>query len=123
MATPSIIQRGFLLKAKEYYEKHLQLLNIIIPANLTNKEVEVLAMFMSLDKNIIEDEMINPVSRKKVMDNLKLSPGGLGNHLKSMTEKKALIRNEVTGSIRLNPHLRPNETVQGYQIKIKRDEN
>lgn len=123
MPTPNIIKRGFVLNAREYYEKHLQLLNIIIPANLTGKEIEVLATFMSLDRSIIEEEMINPVSRKKVMKELSLSPGGLGNHLKSMTEKKALIRNEITGSIRFNPHLMPNTPVQGYQIKIKKDEN
>lgn len=116
---PNIIRRAFTLKPREYYEKHLQILNIIIPANLTRKEIEVLATFMSLDKGVIEEQMINPISRRKVMEELKLSPGGLGNHLKSMIEQKALIKNDITGSIKLNPFLIPNDPMQGYQIKIE----
>jgi DNA-binding MarR family transcriptional regulator len=112
------IQRAFKLTPKEYYQKHLQMLNMLIPASLSDKEIEVLATFMSLDKSLIEEEMINTITRRKVMKKLNLSPGGLGNHLKSMIKQKALVKNDVTGTIRINPHLMPDEPLQGYQIKM-----
>ena len=88
----------------DYYIKHLEIMTIILPEEkypekLTNKEIEVLAAFMSQDKNLIEEDMFNGVVRKKVMEQLSLKPGGLGNHLKSMIEKEFLVKNSITKKI------------------------
>jgi DNA-binding MarR family transcriptional regulator len=112
------IQRILHLKQDDYYIKHLTIINTLLPTYLTDKEIEVLAAFMSLDKNLIEDDMFNTVARKKVMTKLNLSPGGLGNHLKSMINKKVLDRNEITNKITIKTFLLPQEPAQGYQIKI-----
>lgn len=106
-----------------YYVKHLEILNIVLPEDsfpdkLSSKEIEVLAAFMSQDKNLIEEDMFNGVVRKKVMDKLNLKPGGLGNHLKKMIEKNFLKKNDITKRIVLKPFLFPVDNHQGYRIKI-----
>jgi len=113
-----LIRRVFHLEKDDYYRKHLSIVNTLLPMYLTVKEIEVLSTFMSLDKNLIEEDMFNPVSRKRVMKELHLSPGGLGNHLKSMINKKVLDRNKITNKITIKTFLLPQEPVQGYQIKI-----
>lgn len=106
-----------------YYIKHLELVNVIIPEDkfpekISKKEIEVLAAFMSQDKSLIEEDMFNGVVRKKVMEKLKLKPGGLGNHLKSLIEKEFLIKNEITKKIKVKPFLIPIPNGQGYRIKL-----
>lgn len=107
----------------DYCVKHLEMLNIILPEEqfpdkLSSKEIEVLAAFMSQEKNLIEEDMFNGVVRKKVMDKLSLKPGGLGNHLKKMIEKKFLTKNDLTKRILLKPFLYPADNHQGYRIKL-----
>lgn len=109
-----------------YYVKHLEILNIILPEDkfpekLTNKEIEVLAGFMSQDKSLIEDDMFNGVVRKKVMSKVNLKPGGLGNHLKSMIDKNFLTKNEITKKIKLRSFLIPENNHQGYRIKLVKE--
>ena len=107
----------------DYYIKHLEILNIVLPEStfpekLSSKEIEVLAAFMSQEKGLIEEDMFNGVVRKKVMDKLSLKPGGLGNHLKRMIEKKFLTKSEITKRILLKSFLSPVDNHQGYRIKI-----
>lgn len=107
----------------DYYIKYLEIMNIILPEDkfpdkLSSKEIEVLAAFMYQDKNLIEDDMFNGVVRKKVMDKLNLKPGGLGNHLKSMIEKKFLVKNDITKKITVKSFLIPENNNQGYRLKL-----
>lgn len=117
-----IIQRSLNLGKVDYHIKHLSILNILIPINLTDKEIEVLATFMSLDKELIDEDMFNSVSRKKVMSKLKLSPGGLSNYIRFMLDKKVLFKTE-TGKLKIREYLLPENKAQGYQIKVILDEN
>lgn len=110
----------------DYYVKHLEILNIILPEDkfpekLTNKEIEVLAAFMSQDKSLIEEDMFNGVVRKKVMDKLNLKPGGLGNHLKSMIGKEYLTKSDITKKITLKKILNPENNHQGYRLKLVKE--
>lgn len=119
-----IISTVLKVEKRDYYIKHLEMLNIILPSSkfpekLTNKEIQVLAEFMSQDKNLIEEDMFNGVVRKKVMLQLNnMKPGGLGNHLKSMIEKKFLEKNEITKKIKLKSFLYPEDNHQGYRLKL-----
>lgn len=114
------IQKVLILDEYKYYEKHLSIVSCLLPTNLTQKETEVLASFLSLDPIIIDEEVFNPISRKKVMEKMNLKPGGLSNYLKSMVDKKVLIKNPITKSLKIQPFLLPTEPIQGYQIKIKK---
>lgn len=113
-----IIQQGFNLSNEQYYVMHLQIINSILPAKLTDKELEVLAAFMALDKSIIEEGHFNPIARKKVMKKLELIPAGLSNHLASMIKKGFLIKNSISNAITIKQFLLPEEDGQGYQFKI-----
>lgn len=115
-----LIQQVLNLEQGDYYKKHLAIINCLLPTYLTDKEIEVLAAFMSLDKHITEDDMFNTVARKKVRASLELSPGGLGNHLKSMIRKKVIDKNEITNKLTIKGFIFPEEQTQGYQIKINK---
>lgn len=113
-----IIRQSYTVGNNDYYKLHLSIINTILPVKLTEKEIDVLGKFMSLEKSLIEDEYFNSVTRKKVMDELNLKPGGLSNHLKSMIDKGFLSKNKITKKITIKPFLLPEEKTQGYQIKI-----
>ena len=115
------IQQVIKVEDRKYYEKHLSIVGVLLPTNLTKTEISVLACFMSLDKKIIEEDMFNPVSRKEVMKRLNLSPGGLSNHIGSMIDKKVLEQSEITKRIKIKEFLLPENNHQGYQIKLVKD--
>lgn len=113
-----LIQKAFKLDKEEYNKKHLEIVSVLLPTNLTSKEIEVLASFMALDKAIKDEGMFNTLARKKVMEKLNLSAGGLGNHLRSMIDKKVIDKDETTGELKMKDFLIPQSPVQGYQIKL-----
>lgn len=113
-----LIQRVLKLERRSYFEKHLTIVNSLLPIGLTDKEIQVLSVFMSLDKSLIEDDMFNTLARKKVRETLTLSPGGLGNHLKSMIKKTVIDKHAITNKLTVKAYLIPEDKVQGYQIKI-----
>ena len=106
----------------DYYVKHLQVLNVIAPLKekFTQKEIEVLAAFMSQDKSLIEEDMFNGVVRKRVMEKIGIAPGGLGNHLKSLIEKDLLSKNPITKKITAKEYLFPEDNHQGFRIKLSK---
>lgn len=116
-----IIQKSFKLNKQQYHQKHIEIINTFLPVQLTEKEIEILSHFLSLDKNIIEEDVFNSFARNIVKKKLNLSSGGLGNHLKSMIDKGFIERNENTGRIKICSFLIPEENMQGYQIKIVND--
>jgi len=106
------ISKVLKLTKLKYYKKHLSLLNVILPTKLTPKELEVLAMFMSFEGELA-NERFGTTARKLVKDKLNLSPGGLGNYLNSLKEKK-FISNEDS----ILPILFPNNNQQLYQFQF-----
>lgn len=116
-----LLQKIIRVNREDYFKMHLNIINTLVSEKekMVNKEIEVLAAFLSLDKNIIEEDMFNTLARKQVKAKLgNMSAGGLGNHLKSLIEKKHLSKNEITGKITVNPAIIPQEPIQGYQIKL-----
>lgn len=115
-----IVQKTVKVEKYDFYKLHLSIINTLIPDEdkMVNKEIEVLAAFMGLEKVLIEEDMFNTLARKQVKTKLNLSAGGLGNHLKSLINKKHLAKNEITGRITMNPAIIPEDKMQGYQIKL-----
>jgi DNA-binding MarR family transcriptional regulator len=109
------------LKKEEYYITHLRIVNALLPAKLTEKELEVLSCFMSLDEKLIDENYFNVLARKKVRLRLNLSQAGLSNHLKGMITKKFLLKNEKTGLITIQPFLLPDSNSQLYKLKLIRN--
>mgnify|MGYP003108959002 CR=1 FL=1 len=112
------IQRGLYLGRKEYYEKHLSIINPLLPTQLTVKEISVLAAFMSLSEEITEDDVFNTLARKKVKKALKLSAGGLSNYLDALIKKGFVNKSDITKRITIKEYLIPDPIAQGYQFKI-----
>ena len=116
-----VIQKELKVGLDEYYKLHLTIINSILPVKLTDKEIEVLAAFMALDKSITEEDTFNSFARKKVKEKLdNMSAGGLGNHLKSMIDKGFLDKKEMSNKITIKNFLLPEDNNQGYQFKIVR---
>jgi len=116
-----IIQKTLQKSGKEYYKTHLNIINEFIPTRLTEKEIDVLACFMSLEPSIIEEDMFNTLARKMVKEQLdNLSAASLSNHLRSLIDKGYLIKNEITNRLKIIDNLFPHDTMQGYQFKLVR---
>ena len=83
-----VIRKAIVCKSRmEFYELHLAIINPLLPNRLTEKEILILASFMSADERLVEDDRFNSLVRKKVMQRHQLSAGGLGNYLKAMIKK------------------------------------
>lgn len=113
-----VIQKEFKVDNTVYYIMHLNIICSVLPVKLSDKEVEVLANFMSLEKNLIKDDMFNTEARRRVKDKSALSSGGLANHLKSMIDKGFLVKDEITHKLNVRPFLIPEDKAQGYQFKL-----
>ena len=80
------IRKILKLQGDSFYVKHLEIINPFLPIRLTPKEIDVLAAFMSLEGELAEDRF-GTTGRKIVMKKLGITPGGLGNYLKSLKTK------------------------------------
>jgi hypothetical protein len=71
---------------------------------------------MSLDKSIIEENIVNPLSRKMVKEKLKLSSAGLSNYISTITDKGFFSKNPLTGVLKLNKYIDINPN--GFKFEI-----
>ena len=114
-----INRKAVLCKTKrEFFELHLNIMNSLLSQKFTEKEIVILASFMSIDEKLVEDDRFNTLVRKKVRTEHKLSAGGLGNYLKSMLDKGYLTKSKITGRLKIKSILMPALPKQGYEIKI-----
>lgn len=111
-----IIRKALKLKREDYYEKHLLIINHILPKQLTSKEAKVLAGFMSLQGDISKDPF-GTSGRKIVRTKLGISAGGLGNYLDQLKEKGFILQEGT--ELKIIPILVPKDKVQGYQFKLE----
>ena len=112
------LKKQLRLPKNEYYTKHLSIVNIFLPVQLTPKEIEVLAAFMSLEGDIAT-QRFGTSARKMVMEQLGVKPGGLGNYLKSLQGKGFLIKDEAE-KFKILPLLHPTPQSQGYMFKLEK---
>lgn len=102
---------------QEYYKKHLEIINPVLPTQMTPKEIEVLSNFMSLKGEIAEEDRFGTHCRKKVKANLNLSNGGLANYLRILKDK-GFINTEADGQYSIPFFLFPQSMQQQYEFKI-----
>lgn len=113
----NIIKKSLSLTKEEYFKKHLLIINHLLPVQMTPKEAEVLAAFMSLEGDLARDPF-GTTGRKQVREKVKISAGGLGNYLDQLKSKGFIVANDSRG-FNILPFLIPAKEVQGYQFKIK----
>lgn len=112
-----VIQKQLTLGRNDYYVKHLSIVNVFLPTELTPKEIEVLAAFMSMEGDIASDRF-GTSARKLVKRQLRISSGGLGNYMKSLKTKGFILNSD--GIPTILPILHPQPIEQGYMFKLKR---
>ena len=101
-----------------YYQKHLEIVTLFMPWEITKTEILVLASFMALEGDIVSDDRFCTSARKQIRAKLKMSPGGLGNHLKAL-KNNYYIKEDENGNLFINPHLIPeNKKFQSYKFQI-----
>jgi DNA-binding MarR family transcriptional regulator len=112
----NIIKKSLRLSRGDYYTKHLLIINHILPIQMTPKEAEVLAAFMSLEGDLADDPF-STTGRKIVRERVGISAGGLGNYLDQLKEKGFIL--EVDKVLSILSILIPEKKVQGYQFKLE----
>lgn len=117
-----IQQRLENLEEHKYYATHLSIINPFIPNKLTNKEREVLGLFMSFKGEMASVDRFSTRFRKEVRRALQLSGGGLGNYIKAFRDKE-VISEGLDGVLVIKPYLFPEEKEQFYQFKISKEED
>jgi len=98
---------------------HLLMINMFVEVGLSEKELEVLANFISAPENLKQTYMFNTAVRKYVCQQSGICNKGISNHLKSMINKKFIVRDPITKLLSISPNLLP--TNQIYHIEIKNE--
>jgi len=104
----------------EFYKRHLNILNALIPnkeKQLTEKEVEVLSLFMCEPV----DYRFSTEARKKVMDALTLSRAGVSNYLTQLLRKGYLVSVNTRMKYAVNPAVEPVADYLQYDINLELD--
>lgn len=112
-------KKQLILPKQQYYETHLYIVNSVLPTKLTNKELEVLACFMSLDEGFLKDRF-GAAGKSIVKERLSLSAAGLSNYLKILKEKGFIISKDGVNNI--HPKVMIESTEQDYYFKIKMED-
>jgi len=103
------IKKMLKLPREEYYMKHLEIINPLLPTTLTPKEIEVLANFMCLQGDITHDRF-GTSARKIVQENVNISVAGMSNYMKSLKAKGFITDTSIA------PILFPDDSQQDYQF-------
>lgn len=111
-----IIEKSLSLPKDKYFEKHLSIINPLLPIQLTNKEIEIIASFLSVETEIGSENIFSTLGKEKVRNSLKLSHAGLSNYIKNLKEKKVITGTD--NNLKIIDVLRPNDKIQGYRIKL-----
>lgn len=116
----SIIKKTVKLTKEDYYKKHLNIINYILPEQLTKKEVEFLSWFMCLEGELKKDPF-STTGRKIVQNKMSIHPGGVGNYLRDLKKKNFIIKRE--GRLQILPILIPSENTQEYSFKLIKEDD
>ena len=106
-----IVRKILKLDTVGYYATHLKIINPLLPVQLTPKEIEILANFMSLNGSISSNRF-GSTARKIVKEKMEISTAGVSNYMRSLKDKGF-----ITDDIIL-PILFPENGEQLYQIKL-----
>jgi hypothetical protein len=113
-----ILKKRLLFNGSDYYVKHLEIINPMLPKKMTSKEMEVLGNFMALEGDVAKMDRFGTSCRKIIKTQLKLSDGGLGNYIKSLKDKGLIV--EKDGIMYIPSFLWCQRNGQGYMFRLDR---
>lgn len=106
-----------------FYRIHLEILNVLLNVKLSEREMDILAAFFSLDEKDIAGYLFSTQARKEAKKKLGgMSSGNLANHIRSLIEKGFLKRGD-NNVIEYQDFLKPETDAQGYQILLRKNED
>lgn len=116
-----ILRKELELSKEDYYKVHLALVNAVLPnaAKLTEKELEVLAYFMSLPDEIPLGRF-GTYARKLVKEKMKINDSGLANYLRFLKNKRFIL--EKDNKLIFVPLINIPSDEQSYSFTIKNKE-
>jgi hypothetical protein len=107
------------LKEEEFFITHMRIVNSILPIKLTEREIEVLGVFMSFTGTIADDRFCTQ-GKKIARNKLNMSTQSLHNFITNIKNKKLLIINKFN-NLDILPILFPSDSnEQTYNIILKR---
>lgn len=117
-----VIQKNLALSQDEYYQVHLSLVNAVLPKRfkLTEKELEVLAAFMSLPESIPMGRF-GTYARKLVKEKLNINDSGLANYIRFLKDKRFLLYKD--DELIFVPLINVSKDTQSYNFKLINKEN
>lgn len=104
------------LETLDYYRRHLSIVNCLLPVNITNKEIEVLALYMYYSKTL-NDDKFGTRTKKLIRVTLNITHQGLSNYINSLINKGFLILKD-NKELSILSILHPNPTEQTYMLKL-----
>ena len=107
------------ISQKDFYVRHLKIVNALLPVEMTNREIEILGGFISLKGDLVNEDRFNSFARKMVRDNLNIKkPQTITNFLRSMVSKGYISKTD-DGKYEISKFLFPtNESSQEYSFKL-----
>jgi DNA-binding MarR family transcriptional regulator len=111
------VRRRLNLTKLEYYKYHLKIINPMLPSKLTEKEIEVLALFISYDGIVAKKDRFGASIRKLVRKQTGISFSGLSFYIKSL-KKKGFIYFDKDKELRIWKLAFPALPQQKYQFEI-----
>jgi DNA-binding MarR family transcriptional regulator len=102
-----------------YYRTHLEVINPLLPIQMTRKEIEVLSFLIKFREDLRGklDDLEEDVYRLYLRKKLGMTPAALHNHIKSLVDKGAILDSD---SGEVNNILLPGGDSEEYYIKIKK---
>lgn len=120
------LKKSLELDKTTYFETHLMIVNAILPKErrLSNKEIEVLARFMSMEGDLVKSNRFNSTARRSVRDELNLSHQGLSNHITGIRDKGFIITDPDNDKYEIiKPSLNVLSFTQRYALQLKLKQN
>lgn len=107
-----VLRKTLKVTPEDYFRKHLQIINVFMPVQLTGREIDVLAAFMYYD-NFKAD------TKQRICDMLNISSAGMGNYMATLKKKGYIIKDEKD-NYTIIPVIRPASTaIQMYDFTLK----
>lgn len=107
-----VLRKTLKVSPKEFYRKHLTIINAFMPVPLAGRELDVLATFMYYGN-------FKAQTKQKICEELEISSAGLGNYMASL-KKKGYIKKDDNDNYVITPIVIPNSgEFQMYEFTLK----
>lgn len=111
-----VISKQVRLENYDYFKVHLSIINAFLPVKLTQRELEVLSLFMSFRGDLAE-QRFGTTAKSLVKKKLNITSPNLSNYLKSLIDKGFIVK-KTMNEYDILPILQPENVEQVYNFKL-----